>query len=136
MSNSMTSGGPQAPSASSCSPACRSSSSSSAVLFRLIVCWRRDETLLAAPDHLRAALRRGFALSGAANFDCRADVVFERAISALSAALAFAALVPGIHRQPGLDASDTGYLDGGGVHRSDRDTTRRLRRLRHQPVKA
>src|ERR1700683_4099078 len=102
MSNSMTSGGPQAPSASSCSPACRSSSSSSADSFHLIACWRRDETLLAAPDYLRAALRRRLALSGAADPDRRTDVVFECAISDLSAALAFAALVPGIHRQPGL----------------------------------
>src|SRR5579862_6839398 len=126
MSNSTTSGVPRAPSVSSCSSAYRSSSSSSAGSFRSIACWRRDETLLAAPDHLRSALRGDFALPGAADFDCRPDVVFECAIPDLSAALAFAALVPGIHRQPGLDAGDAGYVDGSGVHRSDRDATGRL----------
>src|ERR1700674_3525147 len=98
MSNSTISGAPQAPSELYYSSAYRSSSSSSAGSFRSIACWRRDETLLATPDHLRAALRRRLALSGAADSDRRTDVVFERAISDLSAALAFAALVPGIHR--------------------------------------
>src|ERR1700761_8749555 len=106
MSNSTTSGVLRAPSASSCLPACRSSSSSSVDSFHSIACWRRDETHLTAPDHLRAALRGRPALSGAADFDCRTDVVFERAIPDLSAAVAFAALVPGIRRQSGLDAGD------------------------------
>src|SRR3984957_5324721 len=114
MSNSTTSGGLRAPSASSCSPAWRSSSSASVDSFPPIACWGQQETPLAGRDHLRAALRGCPALSGAADFDCRTDVVFERAIPDLSAAVAFAALVPGIHRQSGLDAGDAGHFDGGG----------------------
>src|SRR4029077_20116265 len=117
MSSSTTKGARQARSAWCCCSASPSSSSSSAASFRSIASWGKNEEFLARPHPLRRGLRGGGGLFYPADPDHRADVVVERPLPHLSAAVAVAALVPGLSRRPGLDAGDAGDADRRALDR-------------------
>src|ERR1700716_3717996 len=136
MSSSTTNGARQAPSAWCCWSASSSFSSSSAGSFRSTAYWDKNEEFLARPHRLRRLLRAGAALPDLAGADHCADVVLEHPLPDLPAAVAVAALVPGIYRQYGLDAGDPRHLRGCGAHRIDCNAARRRRGLRHQQLEA
>ena len=95
------------------------------------------EMTMSRPSHCPLRDQRaGAALSDPAGADHRADLVLQRALPDLPAAVVLAALVSAIFRQPGLDAGDAGDADGRAPHRGYRDAARRRRRLCHQPVEA
>src|SRR3981081_2652350 len=104
MSTSTTNGARRAPSASCCSPALLPSSSSPAGSSPSIASWVRNDDALARPHRLCSVLRAGAALPDLAGADHRTDVVFQRPLPQLSAAVAIAALVSGVYRQFDLDA--------------------------------
>src|ERR1700722_16085555 len=108
MSSSTTNGAPQARSAWCSCSASPSSSLSSAASFRSIACWARNEDVLARPHPLRRVLRAGAALFDPANPDHRADVVVERPLPHLPAAVAVAALVSRLSRRSLLEAGGAG----------------------------
>ena len=68
--------------------------------------------------------------------DHRADVVFERTLPDISATRMVVALVPGICRQPRLDAGDAGDAERCRPDGRDRNTIGRCRGLCHHPFVA
>src|SRR5882762_5262558 len=99
MSSFTINGARRAPSAWCCWSASSPFSSSWGASFRSIAYWGKDEDARARPHRLRAVLRAGAPLSDPAGVDHRADVVVQHPLPDVSAALAVAALVSGIHRQ-------------------------------------
>src|SRR5580700_4542933 len=127
MSSSTTNGARQARLAWCSCSASPSSSSSSAVSFRSIACWGKNEEFLARPLPLRRVLRAGAALFDPADPDHRADVVVERPLPNLPAAIAVAALVSGLSRRSLMDAGDAGDADRRALDRRNCNAARRGR---------
>src|SRR3954464_9051483 len=136
MSSSTTSSAPRARSPSCCSLACSRSSSPSAASSRSIAYWGRNDAIVARPDRPLCDQRAGAGLPDPAGADYRADLLLQRALPDLPAAVVLAALVSAVFLQRSLDAGDAGDADGGTPDGGDRDAARRLRRLCHQPVEA
>src|SRR5262245_4810962 len=135
MSSSTTNSVPPARWPSCCWSACCWSSSSSVASSPSIVCWGRNEDSLTRPDRLVHRLRAGAGLSDPAGADHRADLVLQRTLPDLPAAIVVVALVRAVFLQFGLDAGHARHADGGCLDRSHRHAARRRRGVRDQSVK-
>src|SRR5947209_18729504 len=119
MSSFTTSSGLRARSPWCCSPACSRSSSSSAASSRSIACWGKNDAMVARPNCPLCDQRAGAGLSDPAGADHRADLLLQRALPDLPAAVLLAALVSAVFLQFRLDAGDAGYADGPASDRGD-----------------